>query len=95
MLKDYLDEAYKCHSKGAIDICEKSENKHIKCFGKLLMNHLKGITNFGKCRITSGKVEGTVRKIKFIRALGFGYPDDDYFFLKIIDVTRKNPRKNP
>ena len=51
--------------------------------------------NFGECRITSGKVEGTVRKIKFIRTLGFGYPDDDYFFLNIIDGTRKNPRKNP
>lgn len=103
MLKDYLDEAYKCHSKGAmnavilaaIDICDKSANKHIKWFGKLLMNHLEGITNFGEFRLTSGKVEGTVRKIKFIRALGFGYPDDDYFFLKIIDGTRKNPRKNP
>ena len=103
MLKDYLDEAYKCHSKGAmnavilgaIDICEKSDNKHIKCIGKLLMNHLEGIINFGECRLTSGNVEGTVRKIKFIRALGFGYPDDDYFFLKIIDGTRKTPRKNP
>ena len=78
----------------AIDICDKSENKHIKCFGKLLMNHLDGITNFGKCRITSGKVEGTVRKIKFIRALGFGY-SDYYFFLKIIDGTRWSPQKNP
>ena len=103
MLKDYLDEAYKCHSKGemnavilaAIDLCDKSENKHIKWFGKLMMNHLDGITNYGDYQLTSGKVEGTVRKIKFIRALGFGYPDDDYFFLKIIDGTRKNPRKNP
>jgi hypothetical protein len=76
----------------AIDICDKSENKHIKCFGKLLMNHLDGITNFGKCRITSRKVEGTVRKIKFIRALGFGY-SDYYFFLKIIDGTRWSPQK--
>ena len=103
MLKDYLDEAYKCYSKGAmnavilaaIDICEASANTHIQWFGKTLMNHLDGITNFGEFRLTSGKVEGTVRKIKFIRALGFGYPDDDYFFLKIIDGTRKNPRKNP
>ena len=103
MLKDYLDEAYKCYSKGAmnavilaaIDICEASANTHIQWFGKMLMNHLDGITNFGEFRLTSGKVEGTVRKIKFIRALGFGYPDDDYFFLKIIDGTRKNPRKNP
>ena len=102
MLKDYLDEAYKCYSKGAmnavilaaIDICEASANTHIQWFGKMLMNHLDGITNFGEFRLTSGKVEGTVRKIKFIRALGFGYPDDDYFFLKIIDGTRKNPRKN-
>ena len=88
MLKDYLDEAYKCHSKGAmkavilaaIDLCDKSTNKHIKWFGKLLMNHLEEITNFGEFRLTSGKVEGTVRMIKFIRALGFGYPDYYFFF---------------
>ena len=73
MLKDYLDEAYKCYSKGAmnavilaaIDICEASANTHIQWFGKMLMNHLDGITNFGEFRLTSGKVEGTVRKIKF------------------------------
>ena len=76
-------------------VIEASANTHIQWFGKMLMNHLDGITNFGEFRLTSGKVEGTVRKIKFIRALGFGYPDDDYFFLKIIDGTRKNPRKNP
>lgn len=101
MLKDYLDEVYKCYSKGAmnavilaaIDICEASVNTLVQWFGKMLMNYLEGITNFGEYRLTSGKVEGTVRKIKFIRALGFGYPDDDYFFLKIIDGTRKNPRK--
>ena len=70
MLKDYLDEAYKCYSKGAmnavilaaIDICEASANTHIQWFGKMLMNHLDGITNFGEFRLTSGKVEGTVRK---------------------------------
>lgn len=77
MPKDYFDESYKCHSKGAmnavilaaIDICDKSDNKHINWFGKLLMNHLEGITNFVEFRLTSGKVEGSFRKIKFIRAL--------------------------
>lgn len=42
------------------------------------MNHLEGNTNFVEFRLTSDKVEGTVRKIEFIIALGFEYPDD-YF----------------
>jgi len=46
----------------------------------MLMNHLDRISIFGEFRLTSGKDEGSVRKIKFIRTLGFGYPDD-YFFL--------------
>ena len=101
MLKDYLDEAYKCHSKEAmnavvlvtIDICDASANTYIQRFGKMLRNHLEGITNLGEHRITSGNVEGTVRKFKLIRAQGFGYHDYDYFFLKIIDG--KNPCKYP
>ena len=44
----------------------------------LQMNYLEEISNFGELRLTSGKVEGTVRKSKLVRVLGFGYPED-YF----------------
>ncbi|WP_156027307.1 hypothetical protein [Succinivibrio dextrinosolvens] len=55
MLKEHLDDAYKCSCKGAmnaviiatIDICEASANTYKQWFGKMLMNLLDGITNFG------------------------------------------------
>lgn len=33
-------------------------------------------------------IEGINNKIKTLRQ-GYGYPDDEYFFLKIIDASRK------
>ena len=41
-----------------------------------------------KYNISSGKIEGINNKIKTLRQ-GYGYPDDEYFFLKIIDASRK------
>ncbi|MCI6906410.1 MAG: transposase, partial [Succinatimonas sp.] len=34
-------------------------------------------------------VEGTNNLIKSIRRNGYGYPDDDYFFLKVYDQSRR------
>jgi hypothetical protein len=34
-------------------------------------------------------------KIKTIRRQDYGYPDDEYFFLKIIDGSRKRYVRNP
>ena len=58
-------------------------------FGNLLKNHYDGIISFPIFHITSGKVEGVNRKIDTIRRDGYGYPDDEYFFLKIIDLSRR------
>ncbi|MFC2647291.1 MAG: transposase [Coriobacteriaceae bacterium] len=58
-------------------------------FTKLLENHMKGIISHARVHISSGKVEGTNQMIKTLRRKGYGYPDDEYFFLKIIDASRK------
>ena len=39
-------------------------------------------------------IEGINNMIKTIRRTGYGYPDDDYFFLKIMDQSRKAYVKN-
>ena len=39
--------------------------------------------------ISAGRIEGMNNKIKTLRCNGYDYPDDDYFFLKLFDVSRK------
>ncbi|MBE5858535.1 MAG: transposase, partial [Butyrivibrio sp.] len=34
------------------------------------------------------------QKIKTLRRHGYGYPDDEYFFLKIMDMSRKEYVRN-
>ena len=72
-----------------IGICYATKNPHFKWFGNLLKNHLNGILTHAELQLSSGKVEGTNRKIKTVRAQAYGYRDDEYFFLKIIDATNK------
>jgi hypothetical protein len=45
--------------------------------------------------ISAGKIEGINNKIKTLRRQGYGYPDDDYFFLKLFDASRKGYVRNP
>ena len=58
-------------------------------FGKLSDNHFVGIIAHATFKISSGKIEGINQKIKTLRRHGYGYPDDEYFFLKIMDMSRK------
>ena len=39
-------------------------------------------------------IEGINQKIKTLRRHGYGYPDDEYFFLKIMDMSRKKYIRN-
>ena len=78
-----------------ISICNGTENEHFKWFAKLLGNHIDGIVSHARYKISSGKVEGTNNMIKTLRRTAYGYPDDDYFFLKIMDASRKSYTRNP
>lgn len=78
-----------------MDICDATGNEHFRWFSRLLDNHFEGIIAHATYRISSGKVEGINNKIKTIRRQGYGYPDDDYFFLKIFDASRKPYVMNP
>lgn len=74
------------------DICRATENKHFIWFAKLLENHIEGIVTHAKHQISSGKLEGINNRTKTIRRQCYGIPDDDYFFLKIIDASYQENR---
>ena len=77
-----------------MDICESTGNKHLHWFYKLLDSHFEGIIAHATYKISSGKIEGINQKIKTLRRHGYGYPDDEYFFLKLMDISRKRYFKN-
>ena len=78
-----------------IDICNDSGDRHLIWFSRLLENHFEGIIAHATYRISSGKVEGTNNLIKTVRRRTYGYGDNDYFFLKIMDESRKEYVRNP
>lgn len=80
---------------GIIDICRDTRNRHFIWFANLLENHFEGIIAHATYCVSSSKVEGTNNLIKTIRRQGYGYPDDDYFFLKIFDASRRTYVQNP
>jgi len=77
-----------------MDICQAAGNKHLFWFGKLLDTHFSGIIAHATYKISSGKIEGINQKIKTLRRHGYGYPDDEYFFLKIMDMSRRKYIRN-
>ena len=96
LIKDTLAEAYRVDSEDKMvglifdimELCEASNNKHLRWFGNLLYNHFDGIITHATIRISAGKIEGINNKIKTLRRQAYGYPDDEYFFLKLIDMSR-------
>ena len=97
-IKETLNTAYCLSSRSAMNIviqdiikqCLATENKHFVWFAKLLENHLDGILNHSDYKISNGKVEGINQKIKTIRRNSYGLPDDEYFFLKLFDLSRNS-----
>lgn len=103
MVKEKLSHAYTLDNEcemakeitEIIDICNESGNKHFRWFSNLLEKHFEGIIAHGTYKISSGKVEGTNTLIKTVRRKAYGYRDNDYFFLKIMDESRKENVRNP
>ena len=103
IIKEKLSKAYKMTDEAKManeiseimDICSATKNKHFRWFKRLLDNHFEGIIAHATYNISAGKIEGINNKIKTIRRQGYGYPDDDYFFLKLFDASRKAYVRNP
>lgn len=77
-----------------IDLCNSTKNKHFRWFARLLEEHFEGIIAHATYNISSGKIEGINNKIKTLRRQGYGYPDDEYFFLKLFDASRTSYVRN-
>ena len=103
LIKEMLSDAYKSSDALAMaekildimDLCESSSNKHLLWFRRLLDTHFEGIIAHATYQISNGKIEGVNQKIKTLRRHGYGYPDDEYFFLKLIDASRTEYVRNP
>ena len=72
-----------------VAVCHGTGNSHFEWFARLIESHMEGIVAHARYQISSGKVEGTNNMIKTLRRSGYGYPDDEYFFLKIFDSSRR------
>lgn len=100
LVKEQMNLAYSSNCQTAmaghidkiIELCEATKNEHFKGFARLLRGHYEGIVSFADHHISTGKVEGTNQAIKTLRRKSYGYNDDDYFFLKLFDYTRR-PKK--
>lgn len=77
-----------------IDLCKASKNERLLWFSRLLLNHFEGIIAHATYKISSGKIEGINNKIKTLRRQAYGYLDDEYFFLKLIDMSRNTYVRN-
>lgn len=102
LIKEKLVDAYKMDNEADmaesmsefIDLCSSTKNSHFAWFARMIENHFEGIIAHATYKITSGKVEGINNKIKTLRRQGYGYPDDEYFFLKLFDISRKDYTRN-
>ena len=72
-----------------VSVCRGTGNGHFEWFARLVESHMDGIVAHARYQISSGRVEGTNNTIKSLRRAGYGYPDDEYFFLKIFDASRR------
>ena len=97
LIKEKLSAAYALTDEvkmaGAISeimaLCHGTGNDHFLWFERLLDRHFEGIIAPATYKISTGRLEGINNKIKTLRRQGYGYPDDDYFFLKLFDASRK------
>lgn len=49
---------------------------------------MQGIISHAGYNISPGMVEGFNNKIQTMRRKAYGFNDDEYFFLKIIDISK-------
>lgn len=102
LIKEKLSDAYTMTNEvqmadaiaDIMDLCQATGNKHLLWFRNLLDHHFEGIIAHATYKISAGKIEGINQKIKTLRRHGYGYPDDEYFFLKIMDMSRKKYVRN-
>lgn len=93
MLKSGLSvtnqEVFETGIKRWIDIARKTNIEALDKFSNMLERRMYGIVTIAKHNISNGRVEGINNLIKTIRRQAYGYRDQEYFFLKIWDASRR------
>lgn len=79
--------------KAWMKLARQSNVAEIIKFADTIDRHLEGILNHAEHPIHSGKLEGTNNLIKTIRRKAYGFHDTQYFFLKIMEASRRPPIK--
>jgi transposase len=72
----------------AITLCRETENVHFCRDADFPEKHMQGIISHAGYNISPGMVEGFNNKIQTMRRKAYGFNDDEYFFLKIIDISK-------
>ena len=99
LLKEDFEEFYACSTreeaeaflKGWIKRCKQSRLEPFIKLAKRLMRWSHGIFSYFEHRITTGMVEGINNKIKVLKRRSYGFHDEQYFFLKILNATGALP----
>ena len=76
-----------------ITIARQSKVREILKFATTIESHLDGIVNHSRFHISTGKLEGTNNLAKVIKRIAYGFHDDEYYFLKLMDASRRPYRK--
>ena len=72
-----------------LTLARQSKVPEILTYANTIESHIEGIVNHADHPISSGKLEGTNNLIKTIRRKAYGFRDTEYFFLKIMEASRK------
>ncbi len=67
-----------------ISISYQVSSKDVQNFSKLLLKHFFGIVSHCEYKIHTSKLEGVNNKIKVIKRKAYGFHDERYFALKVI-----------
>lgn len=78
-----------------IGTCNATGNNHFVWFAKLLDSYFEEIIAYASIPISSGRMEGINNKFNTLHRQAYGFPDDEYFFLKPINASRKESVRNP
>lgn len=100
MVKEALELAYAERDEAAMRsrvesacwLCRESGHRAFARFARMLESHMEGVVAHARYPISSGRVEGTNNMIKTLRRRAYGLPDDEYFFLKVIDASHRKDR---
>jgi transposase len=75
-----------------ISMAKKTGYEELERYSSLIRRHWQGILARITYPISNGPLEGTNCLVKNIRRQSYGIRDDEYFFLRIWEATRKHPK---